>query len=178
MTLSLLVLINDTCASVGQLRLLPEEDLHGVLDELSGKFEKAFEEDKPMWNIDKMPTEKLNAMMRVLAPVSLQITGVDGTWKLGQAKPQASRLRVAEKMMQYSNRKQLIIGTELRALSELHRVPFTGLVSEIECMYNHAEKESCSVGSTSLLKYVHKYGIAMAIALSFIVYHVCQSISI
>lgn len=117
---------------LGQLRLLPDEDLHDVLDNLSQRFEEAFSEDKPAWKIDKMPPVKLKAMMHVLAPIALQITSVEGTWKVAQAKPQQSREKVAVKMAHYSQSKPVVIGMELAALSVLHQAPFTAGAADQE----------------------------------------------
>jgi hypothetical protein len=119
----------------GTLRLLPKDELHDVLDSLSQKFEKSLEDDKPIWTIGKMPSKKLHSMMSILTPIALRIDSVDSTWKLAQAKPQASRAKVAQKMMLYGDSKHLTLGTELAALSSLHDVPFTGSSTEIEKLY-------------------------------------------
>jgi transcriptional regulator len=37
-------------------------------------------------------------MMRQIVPCRMQITGIDGTWKLSQNKPDAVRERAAKKM--------------------------------------------------------------------------------
>ena len=88
-----------------------------------------------------MPSKKLNSMMKILSPISLHIDSIDSTWKLAQAKPQESRVKVADKMMLYSSCKQLTLGTELASLSALHREPFTGVKHEINSMYATATKK-------------------------------------
>jgi hypothetical protein len=137
-----------TILYTGHLRLLPQNDLHNVLDSLSQKFEEAFVADKPVWKIDKMPPTKLNGMMNMLAPIALQIISVDSTWKLAQTKPQDSREKVAAKMLHYARSKHLTAGTELAALSALHRIPFTG--HEAENMYETTPVEASFVANAAL----------------------------
>lgn len=50
---------------------------------------------KPIWRSTKMADGVMPRMMRMILPYRLQITTVDGTWKLGQNKPEAARLGAA-----------------------------------------------------------------------------------
>lgn len=136
------------CFIIGQLYLLPDESLYGVLDTLSQKFEQAFAEDKPVWKIDKMPPTKLKAMMSALVPIALNITSVEGTWKLAQAKPQTSRAKVATKMLHYSDRKQISVGMELASLSALHQQPFTAASAAEDIILMFQPKNDISITSS------------------------------
>ncbi|MEY8842557.1 FMN-binding negative transcriptional regulator, partial [Cribrihabitans sp. XS_ASV171] len=40
--------------------------------------------------------EALARLMRMIVPVRLSIDSIDGTWKLGQNKPEAARLAAAD----------------------------------------------------------------------------------
>ncbi|NDV02724.1 FMN-binding negative transcriptional regulator [Pseudoroseicyclus tamaricis] len=78
----------------GPLELRPAEELRGHLDRLSAEFEARLA-PKPPWLAAKMPPDLLARMMRSIVPVRLRIEAVDGTWKLGQNKPEAARLAAA-----------------------------------------------------------------------------------
>jgi len=43
----------------------------------------------------------MEKMMRMIVPCRMQVTGVDGTWKLGQNKPDAVRHAAAEQAAAY-----------------------------------------------------------------------------
>ncbi len=79
----------------GVLEQRPQEALRDLLDRQS-----AFYEDrllpKPPWNTAKMTPDALDKMLRQIVPCRMQITGVDGTWKLNQNKPDAVRLSAAD----------------------------------------------------------------------------------
>jgi len=79
----------------GTLERRPDAELRGVLDRLSAEFEARLAPKNP-WRADKMDKEALDRMMRVIVPFRLNVTGVDGTWKLAQNKPDAVRERAAE----------------------------------------------------------------------------------
>lgn len=75
----------------GGLRALPQEDLHGVLERLSAAMEAQLA-PKPAWTMDKMSEGVAEKMMRMIAPIAMDVTQIDGTWKLGQNKEEAARL--------------------------------------------------------------------------------------
>lgn len=79
----------------GRLRLLPDDDLRGVLDRLSTSMEQHLL-PKPIWSADKMNADALNRMMRQIIPIEMDVEKIDGTWKLGQNKPTDARLGAAE----------------------------------------------------------------------------------
>ncbi|MCI2399991.1 FMN-binding negative transcriptional regulator [Aliiroseovarius subalbicans] len=78
----------------GVLSPMPDTALRDVLDRLSADFEARLA-PKPPWLSDKMSADALARMMRMIQPVRLQIGAVDGTWKLGQNKPDAARIGAA-----------------------------------------------------------------------------------
>lgn len=136
-----------------------------MLDALSQKFEEAFVEDKPVWKIEKMPPQKLKAMMSVLVPIALQVRSVDGTWKLGQAKPQESRANVAQKMLRYSESKRISAGMELAAFSQLHQVPFS--VDCVELLYKSKKEadfgEKVGITSATFLSFITLFSVVFAV---------------
>tara|TARA_R110000787_G_scaffold80584_2_gene175259 strand:- start:607 stop:1227 length:621 start_codon:yes stop_codon:yes gene_type:complete len=84
----------------GVLELRPQEELLDLLDRQS-----AFYEDrllpKPSWKTAKMTKDVLQKMMRQIVPCRMRVTGVDGTWKLNQNKPDAVRLAAADHVAGY-----------------------------------------------------------------------------
>ena len=78
----------------GRLRLRPQETLRYHLEELAMRFEQRLL-PKPPWRISKVPERQLEAMMRAIFPVELEVETVDGTWKLNQNRPDEARLNAA-----------------------------------------------------------------------------------
>lgn len=79
----------------GTLERLPDSRLGEVLDRMSGEFERRLA-PKPPWRIDKMGAGVAARMMRAIVPVRLAVETVEGTWKLGQNKPEAARIGAAD----------------------------------------------------------------------------------
>lgn len=79
----------------GTLVPLEAGDLRGALDRLSAHFEAQLL-PKPPWTADKMDPEALARMLRMIRPFRFDVAGVDGTWKLGQNKPDAVRRAAAD----------------------------------------------------------------------------------
>ncbi|MDF1726277.1 MAG: FMN-binding negative transcriptional regulator [Sulfitobacter sp.] len=79
----------------GQLSLRPQEEMRDLLD-----LQSAFYEDrllpKPPWKTAKMSADAMERMMRMIVPCRMEITLVEGTWKLGQNKPDEVRLAAAD----------------------------------------------------------------------------------
>ena len=100
----------------GEIRQLPDADLLGILEQLSDRFEAELA-PKPIWKTDKMPEEALARMMRMIVPCEIRITGVDGTWKLSQNKPEAARLAAADGVANHG------IGLNVAELAALMRQP-------------------------------------------------------
>ena len=98
----------------GPLHLLPQDDLLGVLERLSAEFEARLA-PKPIWKTDKVPTEALERMMRMIVPIRIDISSTDSTRKLGQNKPDSARTGAATGL-ETSN-----VGSELSALAQLMR---------------------------------------------------------
>ena len=78
----------------GTVHPLPEDMLEPHLIALSDMFEARLS-PKPIWRSTKMTDGVMARMMRMILPYRLQISTVDGTWKLGQNKPAEARLGAA-----------------------------------------------------------------------------------
>lgn len=100
----------------GEMSLADETGLREHLDALSAHFEARLAPKKP-WTTAKMEPDALSRMMRMIAPVTMRIESIDGTWKLGQNKSEEARLGAAEGL------ESSAIGMELPALAELMRSP-------------------------------------------------------
>lgn len=101
---------------IGTLERLPDAALEGVLARLSAQFEARLA-PKPAWTMGKMTPEVLDKMMRQIVPFRLAITAIEGTWKLGQNKPDAARLGGAQGAAEAG------LGLEVEALAALMRDP-------------------------------------------------------
>ena len=100
----------------GTVQQLPQDDLRAVLDKLSDTFERRLL-PKPIWTADKMSDAQRGKLMRQIVPCTLEITDIQGTWKLGQNKPDAARLAVADMVAEQG------MGMELDRLADLMRNP-------------------------------------------------------
>lgn len=98
----------------GTLSPLPQDQLHPMLDRLSAHFEEHLIPKTP-WKTDKMTPDVLDRMMRQIQPFQFDATGIDGTWKLGQNKPDDVRVNAADHVAGYG------IGQETQILSALMR---------------------------------------------------------
>ena len=81
----------------GQLALRPAEELEDLLARQSAAVEARLT-PKPAWTMDKMSDDAKAKLMRQILPARLQITGVDGTWKLNQNKPDSARLGATDEI--------------------------------------------------------------------------------
>ncbi|MCE8508778.1 FMN-binding negative transcriptional regulator [Ruegeria pomeroyi] len=98
----------------GELELCPQEELAGLLDRLSAYFEARLL-PKPAWTSAKMTPGALERMLRMIVPCRMRVSDVQGTWKLGQNKPELARYGAAEGIATAG------IGAELDALAALMR---------------------------------------------------------
>ena len=80
----------------GTLQLAPPEALHAMLDRLTAAFETRLDPKAP-WTSTKMSDGLMDRMMRAIVPctMTLTLTKVDLTWKLGQNKPDGVRTAAA-----------------------------------------------------------------------------------
>ena len=79
---------------VGAVALRPIETLHDLLDRQSAMFEDRLQPKTP-WISAKMTPDVMDRMMRQIVPCVMQITDVQGTWKLNQNKPDDVRHRAS-----------------------------------------------------------------------------------
>ncbi len=77
----------------GTLVQLPDDAMDGHVNALSDTFEARLA-PKPIWKSTKMGDGVMDRMKRMILPFRLQITTVDGTWKLNQNKTAAARAGV------------------------------------------------------------------------------------
>jgi len=97
----------------GELELRPAEELCDLLDRQSAFYESQLL-PKPPWSTDKMNPEALDRMMRMIVPARMRITGVDGTWKLSQNKPDVARRAVAEQIEKGPGFEQQVLAALMR----------------------------------------------------------------
>lgn len=100
----------------GTAELGPADALHDLLDRQSAVFESRLA-PKPAWTTAKMTPDVRDRMMRQVVPVRMQVTGVDGTWKLNQNKRDDVRLRAASAVAEHG------MGNGTAELSALMRLP-------------------------------------------------------
>ncbi|MEM1265826.1 MAG: FMN-binding negative transcriptional regulator [Pseudomonadota bacterium] len=98
----------------GTLRRLDPDGILAHSARLSAQFEGRLE--KRPWTLDKMSDGVAARMARAIAPVALDISSVEGTWKLNQNKDDVARHAAAAHMDETQ-------GQELGALSALMRNP-------------------------------------------------------
>lgn len=96
----------------GLLELRPVQELHDLLDRQSRLFEERLA-PKAAWTSEKMSEGVMERMMRAIVPCRMKITGVDGTWKLNQNKPDDVRHRAATHIETEG------LGSDLAALTRL-----------------------------------------------------------
>lgn len=79
----------------GEVRLLENDALREHVDDLSEQFEARLA-PKPIWRSAKMDQDAMARMMRMIAPIEMAISDVQGTWKLNQNKPVEVRQSAAD----------------------------------------------------------------------------------
>jgi transcriptional regulator len=79
----------------GTLLRLDASELHGILERLSASMEERLLPKTP-WVTDKMTPDVYEKMQRMIVPIAMEVTQIDGTWKLGQNKPEAVRMSAAD----------------------------------------------------------------------------------
>jgi len=84
----------------GVLELRPQEELHDLLDRQSAAYEERLLPKEP-WKTVKMSEGVMDKMIRMIVPCRMQITGIDGTWKLGQNKSETVRQSAADHVKGY-----------------------------------------------------------------------------
>ena len=81
----------------GKLKRLPQDQLAGILERLSHQFETRLL-PKPEWKMDKIEQDTLEKLQKMIVPISMQVTSIDGTWKLAQNKPEEARLAASKQV--------------------------------------------------------------------------------
>jgi transcriptional regulator len=101
---------------VGEISLQPQEHMRDLVDRQSAQFEARLA-PKPEWRTEKMTPEVLERMMRQIVPCEMRVDEIAGTWKLGQNKPNAVRLRAADPLAAAG------MGQDVATLARLMREP-------------------------------------------------------
>ncbi|MBL4812991.1 MAG: FMN-binding negative transcriptional regulator [Rhodobacteraceae bacterium] len=78
----------------GMLHLRPATEMADLLARQSAVFEARLAPKSP-WTADKMTDGIAEKLMHQIVPMRFVITAVDGTWKLGQNKPDQARAAAA-----------------------------------------------------------------------------------
>lgn len=81
----------------GRLVPLERDALHDILVRQSAAYEARIEGKAP-WTFDKMTPQTITKMERMIVPMRLEVEDIDGTWKLGQNKPDEVRKAAAARM--------------------------------------------------------------------------------
>ena len=100
----------------GEIRPCTSDALLAQLDQISAQFEARLAPKRP-WTHAKMEPQVMEGMMRQIVPFALHVAQVDGTWKLGQNKPDAARLAAAGQMAQHG------MGCNVAQLAALMHTP-------------------------------------------------------
>ena len=79
----------------GKMIARPASELRGVLERLSQHLEQRLL-PKPIWKIGKVEERALAKMERMIVPISMDVSSIEGTWKLSQNKAEEVRLSAAE----------------------------------------------------------------------------------
>ena len=79
----------------GPARILPPEETAILLDDLSDRFEADLA-PKPPWKRDKMSEGRFETLLKMIVGFEVAVERFEGITKLGQNKPEAARLAVAE----------------------------------------------------------------------------------
>ncbi len=79
----------------GRISKMDRDGLLGQIDRLSGDHEARLA-PKPVWTRDKMDPAAVDRMLSAIDGYTMEIVAWRGTRKLGQNKPEAARLAVAE----------------------------------------------------------------------------------
>lgn len=98
----------------GKLQLEPQDRLHDLLDRQSAHFEDQIS-TKPPWVSSKMSDGVMTRMMRAIVPLRMDVAEIQGTWKLGQNKPEQVRQAAADQMQHHT------LGVDIDQLSEMMR---------------------------------------------------------
>jgi transcriptional regulator len=84
----------------GQIEKMPDDALRDLLDRQSAFYEQRLAPKAP-WTVEKMTPGTRDKLMRAILPCRMQITGVEGTWKLSQNKPDPVREAAGRQMAAY-----------------------------------------------------------------------------
>ena len=79
----------------GSITVLDEASAAAMLDDLSDHFEAGLA-PKPVWKRGKMSEGRFETLLKMIVGYEVTVERFEGITKLGQNKPEAARLAVAE----------------------------------------------------------------------------------
>lgn len=100
----------------GPVRVLATDEAARLMDELSAVFEAPLA-PKPAWTRDKMSPGRFEALLGGIIACEVAVERLEGTWKLGQNKPEPARLAVAAALEARGGEDALALAALTRAIS-------------------------------------------------------------
>ena len=99
----------------GAVRKLSDEELSVQIDTLSAKFEDRLAPKRP-WKSSKMTAGRLDAMKKAIVGLTMNIEGIEGSFKLNQHKSDADYAAIASALTQRPDEAAQAIGKQMVAL--------------------------------------------------------------
>lgn len=99
----------------GAVRQVSDDELSSQLDPLSAKFE-GWLAPKPPWTSSKMTAPRLEAMKKAIVGLAMQVSDVEGSFKLNQHKSDADYLAIASALLRQNDDAAREIGKQMVAL--------------------------------------------------------------
>ena len=99
----------------GAVRKLSDEELSVQIDTLSAKFEDRLAPKRP-WKSSKMTAGRLDAMKKAIVGLTMNVEGIEGSFKLNQHKSDADYAAIASALTQRPDEAAQAIGKQMVAL--------------------------------------------------------------
>ncbi len=75
---------------VGAARIIPDQEVGGLLSDLSLEQERRLLPKRP-WTLDKLSPSALERLLKAIVGIEMTVDGIEGQWKLSQNKRDADR---------------------------------------------------------------------------------------
>ena len=99
----------------GAVRKLSDEELSVQIDTLSAKFEDRLAPKRP-WKSSKMTAGRLDAMKKAIVGLTMNVEGIEGSFKLNQHKSDVDHVAIASALLQGPDETTRNIGKQMVAL--------------------------------------------------------------
>ena len=99
----------------GAVRKLSDEELSVQIDTLSAKFEDRLAPKRP-WKSSKMTAGRLDARKKAIVGLTMNVEGIEGSFKLNQHKSDADYAAIASALTQRPDEAAQAIGKQMVAL--------------------------------------------------------------